>query len=117
MQEVKIWHNSKCSKSRATLELLQNENCKIDVVSYLETTPSTEEIKTVLCLLKVNARALMRTKETLYEELNLSDIDLSEEALIQSMYDNPSLIERPVVLANGKAAIGRPLENVIKILS
>jgi len=117
MQEVKIWHNSKCSKSRASLELLQNENCKIEVVSYLETAPSREEIKTVLSLLNVDARALIRTKEILYGELNLSDTALSEDALIQSMHENPSLIESPVVFANGKAAIGRPLENVIKILS
>jgi len=117
MQSIQIWHNEKCSKSRAALELLNASGIDIEVIDYLEKTPSKDEIKVVLSLLNTNARGLMRGKEQLYKELNLNDDSLSEETLIQNMFDNPSLIERPVVIYNAKAAIGRPIENILELIS
>jgi len=117
MQKIKIWHNPKCSKSRAALELLETKKCDTDIVTYLENTPSLEEIKEVIKMLKTDARGIMRTKENLYSELNLSSDTLSEEDLITAMSKNPILIERPIVIKDGKAAIGRPIENIIELLS
>jgi len=116
MSTIKIWHNPKCSKSRAALELLEKNECNAQVVQYLEHTPSAKEIKEVLGMLKINARALMRTKEDLYKELNLSNDTLTQDELINAMTTNPSLIERPVVIKDGKAAIGRPIENIVELI-
>jgi len=112
---VTMWHNPRCSKSRQTLDLLRENGVDPRIVEYLKTPPSADEISAVLGLLGIDARALMRTKEAVYKELNLGGVD-SEAALISAMTKNPTLIERPVVLANGKAAIGRPPEAVLDIL-
>jgi arsenate reductase len=117
MNNIKIWHNAKCSKSRAAMQLLETNKCDADVVTYLEDTPSCEEIKEVINMLKTNARGIMRTKEVLYKELNLSDESLSEEDLVEAMTTNPILIERPIVIKDGRAAIGRPIENIIDLIS
>jgi arsenate reductase len=117
MKNIKIWHNSRCSKSRAALELLQSKNCDVNIVSYLENAPSCDEIKDVIGMLKTNARGIMRIKEDLYKELNLSDESLSEDDLITAMTTNPILIERPIVIKDGRAAIGRPIENIIDLIS
>ncbi len=117
MNNIKIWHNASCSKSRAAMQLLENNKCKTDVVSYLENIPSKEEIKDVIKMLKTNARGIMRTKEILYKELNLNDESLSEDDLITAMTNNPILIERPIVIKDGCAAIGRPIENIIELIN
>lgn len=116
MADIKIWHNPRCSKSRAALELLETNNCDAQVVEYLQDTPSIHEIKDVLSMLKIQARGLMRVKEDLYKELKLDNESLSQEELINAMANNPSLIERPVVIKDGKAAIGRPIENIIELI-
>jgi arsenate reductase (glutaredoxin) len=116
MADIKIWHNPSCSKSRAALELLEKENCNAEVIEYLTHTPSAKEIKDVLSMLKIKARLLMRTKEELYQELNLNDETLSEDDLISAMKTHPKLIERPVVIKNNQAAIGRPIENIINLI-
>ena len=114
---VSIYHNPRCSKSRETLSLLKANGVEPEVVLYLETPPDAATIKTLLSQLGfASARELMRQKEDLYKELNLADIALSEEQLIQAMVENPKLIERPIVLANGQARIGRPAESVLEIL-
>ncbi|WP_286933949.1 MULTISPECIES: arsenate reductase (glutaredoxin) [Leclercia] len=114
---VKIYHNPRCSKSRETLSLLQSNGIEPDVVLYLETPPDADTIKALLQMLGMgSARELMRQKEELYKSLNLADSHLSEAALIQAMVENPKLIERPVVVANGKARIGRPPEQVLDIV-
>lgn len=114
---VKIYHNPRCSKSRETLSLLQSNGIEPDVVLYLETPPDADTIKALLQMLGMgSARELMRQKEELYKSLNLADSHLSEAALIQAMIENPKLIERPVVVANGKARIGRPPEQVLDIV-
>lgn len=114
---VTIYHNPRCSKSRETLSLLKDNGIDPDVVLYLETPPDSATLRKLLTMLGMNsARELMRQKEDLYKELNLSDSQLSEEALIQAMVDNPKLIERPIVVSNGQARIGRPPEQVLDII-
>lgn len=114
-KELTIWHNTRCSKSRATLALLQERGHEPHIVSYLDETPNANEIKRVLGLLDIEPRGLMRTKESLYGELGLADED-DAEALIRAMVENPKLIERPVVISGERAAIGRPPENVLSVL-
>ncbi|MCA1922571.1 arsenate reductase (glutaredoxin) [Buttiauxella noackiae] len=114
---VSIYHNPRCSKSRETLSLLKANGVEPEVVLYLETPPDAKTIKTLLSQLDfASARELMRQKEDLYKELNLADSALNEDQLIKAMVDNPKLIERPIVLANGQARIGRPPESVLEIL-
>ncbi|WP_407331147.1 arsenate reductase (glutaredoxin) [Enterovibrio sp. 27052020O] len=114
---VTIYHNSRCSKSRQTLALLTERGIEPDVVAYLDTPPSVETIKTLLSQLGYDSpRQMMRTKEDIYKELNLGDASVTDEQLIVAMAANPKLIERPIVVANGKAAMGRPPESVLDIL-
>ncbi|HEY3590204.1 MAG TPA: arsenate reductase (glutaredoxin) [Buttiauxella sp.] len=114
---VTIYHNPRCSKSRETLSLLKANGVEPEVVLYLETPPDAATIKSLLGKLDfASARDLMRQKEDLYKELKLADQTLSEEQLIQAMVENPKLIERPIVLANGEARIGRPPESVLEIM-
>ena len=115
MINIKIWHNPKCSKSRNTLKLLNEKGVEVEIVKYLDTPPNKEELKEMLKMLNISARELMRTKEDIYKELNLKD-ENSEDKLIDAMVENPKLIERPIVIKNGKAAIGRPIENIIALL-
>ena len=110
-----IWHNPRCTKSRQTLELLQKRGLEPTIVQYLETAPSVEEIKSALELLDIPARKLMRSNEDIYKQLNLGDVE-DEDELIAAMFHHPQLIERPVVMHDGKAAIGRPPELVLAIL-
>ena len=111
---VTIYHNPRCSKSRETLSLLKDNGIEPSVVLYLETPPDAAALQKMLGM--TSARELMRQKEDLYKALNLSDSQLSEEALIQAMIDNPKLIERPIVVSNGQARIGRPPEHVLDIV-
>lgn len=116
MNEVTIYHNPRCSKSRQTLLLLEEQGVTPNVIEYLKTPPSVEKLGEILTLLELSPRELMRKKEAPYAELNLADASMSEAELINAMVNNPVLIERPIVLANGKAAIGRPPENVLALL-
>ncbi|BCG08466.1 arsenate reductase (glutaredoxin) [Buttiauxella agrestis] len=117
MSTVSIYHNPRCSKSRETLSLLKANGVEPEVVLYLETPPDAATLKSLLSKLGfASARDLMRQKEDLYKELNLANSALSEDQLIQAMIENPKLIERPIVLANGEARIGRPPESVLEIL-
>lgn len=111
-----IYHNPRCSKSRATLELLHENGVAPQIVQYLETPPDSATLTQLLALLGLEPRQLMRTGETEYTELHLTDPNLSREALIQAMVDHPRLIERPIVVTNGKAVLGRPPEKVLELL-
>ncbi|CAI2717564.1 arsenate reductase (glutaredoxin) [Nitrospina watsonii] len=113
---VTLYHNPQCSKSRATLELLQEQGIQPEIVEYLKTPPSASELKTILALLNLSPRELMRQKEDEYEALNLDDPAFPDDELIDAMVQHPILIERPIVLANGKAALGRPPQQVLDIL-
>ena len=111
-----IYHNPRCSKSRQTLALLEERGISPRIVDYLKTPPSAAELKTILKKLGLKPRDLMRKGEPLYAELGLKDRDLHDEALIALMVANPILIERPIVVSGGKAALGRPPESVLEIL-
>lgn len=111
-----IYHNPRCSKSRATMALLEEQGVEIETVRYLDTPPTREQLKEVLALLGISARQLLRKGEEEYKSLGLADESLDEEALIEAMVNHPRLIERPIVISNGKAAIGRPPESVLEIL-
>ena len=113
---TKIYHNPRCSKSRQTLQLLQENNVDTEVIEYLKTPPDESTLREILKQLRLTPRQLMRTKEDIYKELNLDDESLSDDQLIQAMLNNPKLIERPIVVKDGKVAIGRPPENVLSIL-
>jgi arsenate reductase len=115
MSTIKIWHNPKCSKSRSAMALLEENGVEAQIVKYLDTPPTKEELKTLLSQLDMSARELMRTKEEIYKELGLKDVE-AEEKLIEAMVANPKLIERPIVIKEGKAVIGRPIENVMELL-
>jgi len=116
-EAVKIYHNPRCSKSRETLSLLQANGVEPEVVLYLETPADAATLRQLLQMLGMtSARELMRQKEDLYKELNLADGKLTEDDLIQAMVENPKLMERPIVVANGQARIGRPPEQVLDII-
>lgn len=113
---VTFYHNPRCGKSRAALQLLRERGIEPHLVEYLKEPPSAAQLHAILDLLGTEPRAMMRTKEPLYKQLGLSDSGLDRDALLQAMATHPILIERPIVLANGKAAIGRPPENILEIL-
>ncbi len=112
---TKIWHNPRCSKSRQTLQLLRDNGIEPEVVEYLKTPPNAAELTAVLTALQMTPRELMRTKESVYKEKALSDDGLSDQQLIDAMVNEPKLIERPVVIHDGKAALGRPPEQVLAL--
>ena len=112
----KLYHNPRCSKSRQTKELLESNSVQFEVIEYLKDTPSKNDIQNLVNELGLSsAHDLMRTKETSYKENNIADLKGDEKALIQAMVENPILIERPIFSVNGKAAIGRPPENVLEL--
>ena len=113
---AKIYHNTRCSKSRATLAILEQNDVDFEVVNYLDTPPNEQELKAILKDLGVSARDLMRRGESKYKELGLSDKSLSEDYLIKAMLESPILIERPIVRTDKGVAIGRPPENINSIL-
>jgi arsenate reductase len=116
VNDITIYHNPRCSKSRATLELLRERGYEPRIVEYLKTPPSEQELETIMKLLGMEPRELMRRKEEEYSRQNLDETTLTRKQLIKALHDFPRLIERPIVLANGRAAIGRPPESVLEIL-
>ena len=114
--KVQIFHNPRCSKSRQTKEILENQGVDTNIVEYLKTPPTSAELEKILDMLGLEPRELMRKNESVYKENNLGDDSLTREQLIQAMVDNPILIERPIVIKGNKAAIGRPPEKVLEIL-
>ena len=117
MTYLKILHNPRCSKSRQTLQLLQDKGFKPQIIEYLKNPISADELALIISQLGFSsARQLIRKGEDIYKQQNLADPTLTENILINAMLDSPKLIERPIVLCNGKAAIGRPPESVLDIL-
>ena len=113
---VEIYHNPRCSKSRTTLALLEEQNITPDVRLYLENPPSAAELTEIVAQLGITPRALLRKGEAEYKDNNLADSSLSDAQIIALMTEFPRLIERPIVITNGKARIGRPPESVLEIL-
>ena len=111
-----IYHNPRCSKSRQALELLNEHGVEADVVEYLKTPPDATTLSDILDMLGMEPRELMRSDEIDYRELGLDDASLTREQLIVAMAEHPRLIQRPIVIHDGKAALGRPPQQVLGIL-
>jgi arsenate reductase len=113
---VAIYHNPRCSKSRQTLKLLQDNGVEPEVIEYLKTPPDRATLERILDMLGIQPRELMRKKEREYKDNNLADPSLTRDQLIDALLAHPKLIERPIVIKNGKAALGRPPEQILEIL-
>ena len=116
MSEYCIFHNPRCSKSRQTLQLLQERGIEPEVRLYLKAPPDQAELRSLLDKLAIDARALLRRGEAEYKAMNLADSELAEDALIDAMVGAPKLIERPIVVRGERAVLGRPPENVLALL-
>lgn len=116
MNDLTLYHNPRCSKSRGALELLEQRGLAPTVVRYLETPLDAAQLRSLLAKLGLNARQLLRTGEDEYKTLNLADPSLSEEQLVAAIAQHPKLMERPILEAGDKAIIGRPPESVLEIL-
>lgn len=116
MTDLTLYHNPRCSKSRSTLQLLEDRGVQPTLVRYLETPPTAEQLRDLLSKLGISARQLLRTGEDEYRELNLANTALSDADLIDAMAAHPRLIERPILVAGDRAVIGRPPENVLELL-
>ena len=116
MMKVVIYHNPRCSKSRQTLQLLRDRGIEPEVIEYLKTPPDKKQLREIVKLLGISPMQLMRTRETAFREAGLDQGNPDAEQLLSAMVEHPVLIERPIVLANGKAALGRPPEQVLEIL-
>tara|TARA_R110002049_G_scaffold28036_3_gene96751 strand:- start:10097 stop:10438 length:342 start_codon:yes stop_codon:yes gene_type:complete len=112
---IKIYHNPRCSKSRQGLEILENSKKKFEIVKYLENIPTEEELTTIIKLLDISPIQLVRKTEKVWKE-EFKGKELSDAAIIKAMINNPKLIERPIVINNNKAVVGRPPENILTIL-
>ena len=113
---MKIYHNPRCSKSRQTLQLIQDAGIEPTIVEYLIEPLTSKDLKSLISQLNIPPAKLVRTKESLFKELKVDLKSMSESEVIQLLVDNPKLIERPIVVSAGKAIIGRPPENVHQLL-
>lgn len=116
MQDTRLYHNPRCSKSRETLALLESKGIQPRIIRYLDNPPDSDELRVLLQMLDVPPRALLRTGEAEYTELGLADPARTDDELIAAMAAHPRLIERPVFVHGGRAVIGRPPEKVLDIL-
>ncbi len=116
MSAFQIYHNPRCSKSRQTLALLEENGVEPEIILYLENTPDEKELASVISKLGVSVRDVMRKGEDEYKEQNLSNPDLSDNELLAAMVASPKLIERPIVIKGKQAVIGRPPENVLDLI-
>jgi arsenate reductase len=116
VEKITFYHNPRCSKSRQALELLRARKVEPEIVEYLKSPPSLAELDRILKLLQLEPRALMRKQESVYKDLALSDESLDRHSLLQAMVEHPILIERPIAVGNGRAALGRPPENVLDVI-
>lgn len=115
--EFTLYHNPRCSKSRAALALLKEKGVAADVFKYLDTAPDLATLQDIFAKLGIESvRGMMRTKDDLYKELGLDNPDLDNAALLQAIAEHPALLERPVLVTPTRAAIGRPLENIAALL-
>lgn len=115
MAEYRIFHNPRCSKSRQALEILESNDKDYEIFLYLQETLNKKSIKSVLDILGLNPKDILRSGEVEYKENKLSQYDDEDEKLIDFMIKYPKIIERPIVIKGNKGVIGRPPENVIKL--
>ena len=112
---IKIYHNPRCSKSRQGVEILENSGKEFEIVAYLDAVPSQEELTEIIRLLDITPIQLVRKTEKIWKE-NFKGKELSDKEIIKAMLENPKLIERPIIINNQKAVIGRPSENILTII-
>ncbi|HIE72940.1 MAG TPA: arsenate reductase (glutaredoxin) [Flavobacteriales bacterium] len=112
---MKIYHNPRCSKSRQALALIQEKGQEVEIIEYLKESLSFKDLKSILEMLNIKAIELIRTNEIIWKE-NYKAKEMTDQELINAMMENPKLIERPIVIKNGKAIIGRPPEKVLDLL-
>lgn len=113
---VTIYHNPRCSKSRATMEFLEEKGIEAKIIKYMDTPPDEATLKELLAMLGMTPRELMRKHEAVFKDAGLDDPTFTDEELIEAMAQCPSLMERPIVVNNGKAILARPPEAVLDIL-
>jgi len=112
-----IYHNPRCSKSRETLQLLEQHQCFPEIIEYLDEPPSADELKRIIALLGVSARDLLRSTEQVYKDADLDDDSLSEDEIIEAICEYPGLLQRPIVIFGERAVIGRPPSRVLEIIA
>lgn len=117
MSQAIIYHNPRCSKSRATLALLESRHVDTRIITYLDNPPSPQTLKKITQMLGVSPRDILRTGEKEYKEFGMDNPDFADEQLLQLMSANPKVIERPIVIYNDRAVIGRPPENVLELIA
>lgn len=117
MTDIQIFHNPRCSKSRQTLALIEEKGVSPDIILYLETPPSADELSNIIKKLDISARELLRKGEQDYKDNELKNPALTDEELIGFMVKHPKLIERPIVISGAQAVLGRPPENVLSLLN
>ena len=116
MSDITIYHNPRCSKSRQTLQLLEENGVSPNIILYLESPPDAKAIRSLLSKLGIGARELLRNSEQAYKQKGLSDKSLDDDSLINAMLAEPKLIQRPIVVKGNKAVLGRPPENALDLL-
>ncbi len=112
---IKIYHNPRCSKSRQGVEILENSKKEFEIIKYLDAVPTEEELTEIIKLLGITPIQLVRKTEKIWKE-EFKGKELSDTDIIKAMINNPKLIERPIVINNNKAVIGRPSENILTII-
>jgi len=116
MSQYRIYHNPRCSKSRQTLGMLEEKGIQPEVILYMDSPPSANQLEQVIRQLGISARELLRRGEDEYRELNLAEPTLTDSQLIDAMVSHPKLIERPIVIKGSRAVLGRPPENVLTLI-
>ena len=112
-----IYHNPRCSKSRETLQLITDHQIEPEIIDYLEEPPSPEELKRIISLLGLTARDLLRTTEPVYKDADLDDDSLSDDEIIEAICEYPALLQRPIVIGGERAVIGRPPVKVLELIA
>lgn len=112
---IKIYHNPRCRKSREGLQILENSGKEFEIIKYLEDIPSEEELAKIINKLNINPIQLVRKNEKVWKE-NYKGKDLSDHEIVKAMIENPKLIERPIIINNNKAVIGRPPETILEVI-
>ena len=112
-----IYHNPRCSKSRETLQLINERQIEPEIIDYLDEPPTPDELRRIVALLGVGARDLLRTTEPVYKDADLDDDSLSDDEIIEAICEYPELLQRPIVIAGDKAVIGRPPSRVLDLIA
>jgi len=115
--KIVIYHNPRCSKSRETLQILEDHSVAAQIIEYLEDPPTAQELKRIIDMLGVPARDLLRRTEEVYKEADLDDNNLGDDEIIDAICEYPALLQRPIVIAGNRAIIGRPPSRVLEIIA